>query len=150
VDVYAETVVTRGLPSNMSQQTNYLEKLYSDFKDANDPLQSRFSLETALPLPDSYPRLFTSRVDQDGLITPPSALNEPAKSIPIMTCFSSGSELKATVDQQLKNIEKIAYNDFYEYTQGESGLSRDDFLEAKEALISLSDAYRTDDDSMML
>jgi hypothetical protein len=134
----------------MSQQTNYLEKLYSDFKDANDPLQSRFSLETALPLPDSYPRLFSSRVDQDGLITSPSTLNEPAKSIPVMTCFSSGSRLKATVDHQLKNIEKITFNDFHEYMQGESGLSREDFLETKEALISLSDVYRTDDDSMLL
>lgn len=134
----------------MSRQSNYLERLYSDYKDANDPLGSRFNLETALPLPDSFPRLFTSRVNQDGLITSPSMLNEPAKSVPVMTCFSSGSRLKATVDQQLKNIEKIAFNDFHEYMQGESGLSRDDFLETKEALISLSDVYRTDDDSMML
>jgi len=47
-------------------------------------------------------------------------------------------------------MNKIVFNDFFEYSEGESGLSREDFLETKEALISLSDNYRTDDDSMML
>lgn len=133
----------------MQQQTEYLEKLYSTFKDSNDPLQARFSLDCAFPLPETYPRIFTSRVNQDGFITD-GVSAEPAQSAPVFTQFESGSLLKASVDHHLSNMNKIVFKDFYEYSQGESGLSREDFLETKEALITLSDNYRTDDDSMML
>jgi hypothetical protein len=140
--------VARGLPKNMRGQSEYLEKLYQDFKEENDPLQSRFSLDTSFPLPDSFPRIFTSRIDQDGHVTNQSSY-EPATSIPIMTRLQSGSELKYTVDQQLKQLEKIHFADFYEYSQGECALSKEDFLETKEALITLSDVYTNDDDMMM-
>lgn len=133
----------------MQQQTNYLERLYSTFKDSNDPLQARFSLDCPFPLPETYPRIFTSRVNQDGFITN-GASAEPAQSVPVFTQFESGSLLKASVDHHLNNMNKLVFKDFFEYSQGESGLSREDFLETKEALISLSDNYRTDDDSMML
>lgn len=133
----------------MRQQTEYLEKLYSNFKDSNDPLQARFSIDCAFPLPETYPRIFTSRVNQDGFITDEASL-EPAQSVPVFTQLESGSILKESVDHQLSNMNKIAFKDFFEYSEGESGLSREDFLETKEALISLSDNYRTDDDSMML
>ncbi|KAG2207128.1 hypothetical protein INT46_003531 [Mucor plumbeus] len=148
-DVYGEVLVARGLPSNMRQQSEYLEKLYSNFKDSNDPLQARFSLDCAFPLPETYPHIFSSCVNQDGFITQQTSV-EPAQSVPVFTQFESGSILKETVDHHLNNLNKIAFNDFYEYSQGESGLSREDFLETKEALISLSDNYRNDDDSMML
>jgi hypothetical protein len=133
----------------MRQQSEYLEKLYSNFKDSNDPLQARFSLDCAFPLPETYPHIFSSCVNQDGFITQQTSV-EPAQSVPVFTQFESGSILKETVDHHLNNLNKIAFNDFYEYSQGESGLSREDFLETKEALISLSDNYRNDDDSMML
>ncbi|KAL0143969.1 tubulin domain-containing protein [Mucor lusitanicus] len=144
-DVYGEVLVARGLPSNMQQQTNYLERLYSTFKDSNDPLQARFSLDCPFPLPETYPRIFTSRVNQDGFITN-GASAEPAQSVPVFTQFESGSLLKASVDHHLNNMNKLVFKDFL----STSGLSREDFLETKEALISLSDNYRTDDDSMML
>lgn len=133
----------------MRQQTEYLEKLYSNFKDSNDPLQARFSIDCAFPLPETYPRIFTSRVNQEGFITDGASL-EPAQSVPVFTQLESGSILKESVDHHLSNMNKIVFKDFFEYSEGESGLSREDFLETKEALISLSDNYRTDDDSMML
>lgn len=134
----------------MQGQSEYLEKLFKDFKDENDPLQSRFSLDTSFPLPDSFPRIFTNRVQTDGLVVGnPDDRTDPAKSVPAMTRLVSGSMLKATVDQQLKNLEKIRFADFFEYSQGECALSKEDFLETKEALISLSDVYTNDDDNMM-
>jgi hypothetical protein len=151
VDVYGETIVTRGLPYNMHGQSEYLQKLYADLKDENDPLSTRFNLAVPLPLPDSYPHIFTSRIDQDGLVTTqPNTTGESPKSVPIFGRLQSGSELKYTIDQQLKQLDKIVFADFYEYAQGESGLSREDFLEMKEALITLSDVYNTEDDSMMM
>ncbi|KAI9261367.1 tubulin domain-containing protein [Helicostylum pulchrum] len=150
IDTYGESIVTRGLPRNMQGQSEYLQKLYKDFTDENDPLQSRFSLDTSFPLPDSYPRIFTNRVNTDGLICNATYTIDPAKSVPVMTRLESGSILKATVDQQLKNLEKIRFADFYEYAQGECALTREDFLETKEALIGLSDVYTNDDDNMMI
>lgn len=133
----------------MRNQTEYLQQLFDEFKDENDPLQSRFTIESAFPLPECYPRLFTSRVNEDGFITNQASL-EPAKSIPILTRMQSGSELKSTIDHQLKGLEKIVFADFYEYSQGERALSKEDFLDTKEALITLSDVYTNDDDNMMM
>ena len=133
----------------MNGQGEYLNKLYDGYKDENDPLQSRFTLECPFPLPDCYPRIFPSCVNEDGFITNQANI-EPAKSIPIMTHLQSGSELKQTIDHQLKNLEKINFADFYEYSQGESALSKEDFLDTKEALILLSDVYTNDDDNMMM
>lgn len=132
----------------MRGQGEYLEKLYEDFKEENDPLQSRHSIETSFPLPDSFPRIFTSRLDQEGHVRQQDSY-EVTTSVPIMTRLQSGSELKYTVDQHLKQLEKIRFADFYEYSQGECALTNEDFLETKEALITLSDVYTNDDDMMM-
>ncbi|KAI9470956.1 MAG: tubulin domain-containing protein [Benjaminiella poitrasii] len=145
VDVYGEVVVARGLPSNWNHQSEYLEKLYSNFKDHNYPLQSRFSLENPLPLPDSFPRLFTANVNQDGYIKSSSIGQDTVRSVPILTHLESGAKLKPIIDHHLKELDEINYNNCYEYIQGSSGLSREDFLEMKEMLYSLSDSYKTDD-----
>ncbi|CAO3655803.1 unnamed protein product [Mucor hiemalis] len=150
VDVYGETIVARGLPSNMQGQTSYLEKLFADFKDENDPLQSRFTLESPFPLPESYPHLFTQRINEDGFVSNNVPFDVTHKSVPVLSRLQSGSELKATIDSQLKNLEKINFADFYEYSQGECALSKEDFLETKESLITLSDVYTNDDDNMMM
>jgi hypothetical protein len=133
----------------MRNQTEYLQQLFSEFKDENDPLQSRFTIESSFPLPDCYPHLFTSLVNEDGFISHQSP-SEPAKSLPILTRMQSGSELKSTIDHQLKCLDRIVFADFYEYSQGECALSKEDFLETKEALITLSDVYTNDDDNMMM
>ncbi|KAI8094975.1 tubulin domain-containing protein [Gilbertella persicaria] len=148
-DVYGEVTVARGLLDNPQDQERYLESLYADFKDTNDPLQSRFSLDCPLPLPDSYPRLFTSRVNLDGFIDPRLSTERPQQAS-VLTHLASGSELKASIDQHVFNMNSIHINDFWEYTQGEYGLSREDFLETKEKLMTLSDVYNTEDDDMML
>ncbi|KAI8647274.1 tubulin domain-containing protein [Parasitella parasitica] len=148
-DVYGEILVTRGLPSNMRERTAFLEKFYSNFKDSNDPLQARVSLDCAFPLAETYPRIFTPRVNQNGFITS-TASAEPPQSLPVFTRLESGSILKDTLDHNISNLNKIVFKDFLEYNQGEGGLSREDFLETKESLISLSDNYRTDDDNMVL
>lgn len=148
MDVYGETIVTRGLPYNMQGQSDYLNKLYQVLKDENDPLSTRFNLAVPLPLPDSHPRLFTSRMNTDGFVTNLPGMEQP-RSVPVHSRLQSGSELKYSIDHQLKQLDKIVFADFHEYSQGESGLSREDFLEMKEALITLSDVYTTDDDMMM-
>lgn len=136
----------------MRGQTSYLEKLFADFKDENDPLESRFTLESPFLLPDSYPRLFTQRINEDGFVDDKALPFDVAtpKSVPVLSRLQSGSELKASIDNQLKNMEKINFADFYEYSQGECALSKEDFLETKEALITLSDVYTNDDDNMMM
>lgn len=134
----------------MQGQTSYLEKLFAEFKDENDPLQSRFTLESPFPLPESYPHLFTHRINEDGFVSNNVSFDVTHKSVPVLSRLQSGSELKATIDNQLKNLEKINFADFYEYSQGECALSKEDFLETKEALITLSDVYTNDDDNMMM
>ncbi|KAI7903450.1 tubulin domain-containing protein [Cokeromyces recurvatus] len=136
VDVYGEVVVARGLPSNWNNQYEYLEKLYSGFKDENDPLQSRFSLESAFPLPNSFPQFFTSNMNQDGYITSSLNRQDPVQSIPILTHLESGTGLKATTEQLLKELDEINI-------QNSTG---DNLSEIKERLYSLSDTYMIDNE----
>jgi hypothetical protein len=53
----------------------------------------------------------------------------------------SGSVLEATVSNQVNQLEKLDFKDFYEYSQGESGLTREDFIDTKESLMALLDCY---------
>jgi hypothetical protein len=57
-----------------------------------------------------------------------------------MTQFESGAQNKANLEYQIKAMETIDFQDFYEFKQ-----TREDFLEIKEALITLSDTYNKDD-----
>ncbi|KAI8880500.1 tubulin nucleotide-binding domain-like protein [Backusella circina FSU 941] len=116
VDIYGETVVTRGLPETRLVMAYHI-------------CVYRYNISSAFPLPDSYPRLFTPNINPDGY------------RIPLMTHFMSGSALESTVNNQVKQLEKLNFKDFYEYSQGESGLSTEDFIDTKESLMSLLDCY---------
>ncbi|KAI8329579.1 tubulin domain-containing protein [Blakeslea trispora] len=143
--IYGEVVVARGLPSKMEQQERYLEALYARFKDENDPLQSRYSLDTSLPLPDSFPRLF-SQLDASGLLDSSRADEVIPTEVPSLSYLASGTHLAATIDQHIRQMQQINLKDFWEYTQGEFSLSQEDFSEAKEKLMTLYDIYSAEND----
>lgn len=138
--------MARGIPAPHEDR----EELYRDCKDANDPLHSRYAIDCSLPLPNSYPRIFTPIVDEEGYISQTPRFNDKPHLMPVFTHFESGSKLKGTIDQHLENLKNINLDDFHEYTQGDYGLSREDFLETKEELFTLSDTFKSDDDDMML
>ncbi|KAI8978022.1 tubulin domain-containing protein [Pilobolus umbonatus] len=140
VDVYAETYITRGLPNPVPSE--YIDRIHENSKHDNDPLHDRFNVTTPFPVVDTYPRLFMPCVDMDD-----DSYSTPF-SVPAMTEFKSGSELKKLVDEHLRGMERMRYQDFHEYIL--NGMSYEDFKEIKESLISLSDSYRTDDDSYMM
>ncbi|ORE07433.1 hypothetical protein BCV72DRAFT_249441 [Rhizopus microsporus var. microsporus] len=110
-DIYSQTTIVRG-----SEQ-------YA-FPDLTNPLVANYHVETMLPLPESYPRLFPSHDRQ----------------VPMMTQFESGARVKASVEHQISSIQDINFQEFHEFK-----LSRDDLLETKETLLTWSDMYNKDD-----
>lgn len=60
--------------------------------------------------------------------------------VPVMTQFESGAQIKESLEHQIKVMKSIDFEDFYEFKQ-----TREEFLETKEALITLSDTYNKDD-----
>ncbi|KAI8356758.1 tubulin domain-containing protein [Choanephora cucurbitarum] len=144
--IYGEVVVARGLPSKMQQQEPYLEALYTNFKDGNDPLQSRYSLESTLPLPDSFPRIL-QQFDQEGLLDPSIGQEVIPEEIPSLVHLASGTQLKATIDQHIRHLQQTHLKDFWEYTQGEFSLSQEDFADTKEKLMTLYDIYNAENDN---
>ncbi|KAI8988227.1 tubulin domain-containing protein [Mycotypha africana] len=146
-DVYSEIVVTRGLPVNYPKdRTMYIERLLSTFKDTNDLLHTNVDIEAALPLPESFPHIFKACFDSNGYISHGQSNHDSLQSIPILTHFESGSRLKHYVDRHIENVDTIDFKDFHEYAEGEIPITREDFLQMKEELITLSDTYNTDED----
>jgi hypothetical protein len=58
----------------------------------------------------------------------------------MMTQFESGARVKASVEHQINSIQDINLQEFHEFN-----LSRDDFFETKETLLTWSDMYNKDD-----
>ncbi|KAI9244658.1 tubulin domain-containing protein [Sporodiniella umbellata] len=110
-DIYSQIFVTRGVQRDRS-------------KDFMTPFQAYFDLNTALPLPESFPRI----------------ISEYENKVPVMTRFESGAQIKESLENQIKTMSGIDFQDFYEYKQ-----TREEFLETKDCLITLADTYNKDD-----
>ncbi|OAD75257.1 hypothetical protein PHYBLDRAFT_143515 [Phycomyces blakesleeanus NRRL 1555(-)] len=122
-ETFGEYIVTRGLPS----------------------FDSRYFVDLAYPLIDSYPRFFSSNISQDGLLTPYTN-SEPPRSVPTLTRLATGSKVRLGMEHRIESINSISFSDFFEFSEGENGFGREDYLEMKEDMITLSDSYSCDED----
>ncbi|KAL0085773.1 tubulin domain-containing protein [Phycomyces blakesleeanus] len=119
-ETFGEYIVTRGLPSfdSRENQNKYLEKLFSSFKEENSPLQQRT----------------------------PYTNSEPPRSVPTLTRLATGSKVRLGMEHRIESINSISFSDFFEFSEGENGFGREDYLEMKEDMITLSDSYSCDED----
>ncbi|ORX52832.1 tubulin nucleotide-binding domain-like protein [Hesseltinella vesiculosa] len=145
-EIFGESVTIRGIAQDKGLD-DYLVELGKAFKDQLDPLQHRSLVDSAYPLPDSYPRFFTALLDQDGWIrsTNQTGLERPQK-VPMLTQLSTNSNMKALLQAQCQAANHIPLKDVMEFLQSDEGFDRDDYLAAKEDLLQLVDIYSLDED----
>ncbi|KAG0194511.1 mtDNA inheritance, partitioning of the mitochondrial organelle [Apophysomyces sp. BC1034] len=146
--VFGESVVARGIPTSArGDRAAYFERLFSGFNDESSPCHQRSIVDISYPLAHSYPRFFSSLLNDQGLISQQKQIIAPVQ-VPMLTHLFTGSALHESLEKEVWKLGKVQSKDLVEFNYGDFGLTREDFLETKENLISLSDAYRTDDDMM--
>ncbi|KAF7724188.1 mtDNA inheritance, partitioning of the mitochondrial organelle [Apophysomyces ossiformis] len=124
----------------------YINRIFSKFKEEIDPCHQRCVIDVAYPLAHSYPRFFSSSLNEQGYITDRPTL-APVQ-VPMMTHLFTADNLHSSLEAQVEELKQIQSKDLVEFGQGDFGLTREDYLETKESLITLSDAYRIDHDMM--
>ncbi|KAI8331202.1 tubulin domain-containing protein [Chlamydoabsidia padenii] len=142
-EVYGESIVIRGCP-HIESSSSYLDHILASFKDKNHPLQSRTFVESAYPLPDSYPRFFSQHITSNGRISNTRHMDPPS-SLPMLTHFSTNSNMAHILQTQLDQTKAVSLKEYFEYAEGDFGLSREEYLETKEEMMNLIDVYSVDD-----
>ncbi|KAI7862279.1 tubulin domain-containing protein [Spinellus fusiger] len=141
----AQSVVVRGLPDVDNHGRNeYVETLFSTFQE-NQGLLQKHCVDLAYPLSDTYPRFFNPNLNREGFITS-HMWEESPKTVPVVTCLSTGSKMHLGMEYHIRALHSIPFNEFFEFSEGSYGFRREDYLEMKEDIITLSDAYRCERD----
>ncbi|KAL0086518.1 tubulin domain-containing protein [Phycomyces blakesleeanus] len=76
----------------------------------------------------------------------PYTNSEPPRSVPTLTRLATGSKVRLGMEHRIESINSISFSDFFEFSEGENGFGREDYLEMKEDMITLSDSYSCDED----
>ncbi|KAI8085008.1 tubulin domain-containing protein [Halteromyces radiatus] len=143
-EVYGESIVIRGCPSSESS-SNYVNQILKSFKEENNPLQTRAFVDSPYPLPDSYPKFFSHMIKPDGTISSSHMNDQQPSTVPMLSYFSTNSNMAHVLQTQLDATKTISLTEYFEYAEGDYGLSRDDFLETKEDMMNLIDVYTPDE-----
>ncbi|KAI8071537.1 tubulin domain-containing protein [Gongronella butleri] len=146
--VFGECITLRGL-MNQGDKEKYVNEVCKPFKDELDQLQHRVMVDTAYPLPDSYPRFFSSLLDEEGKIydATPGTTTRP-HHVPMLTHLSTNSNTKQMLAAENAAANGVALKDIMTFMQGDMGMTHDDHLQAKEDMINLMDCYSTDQEMM--
>ncbi|CAO3622466.1 unnamed protein product [Cunninghamella echinulata] len=146
IDVFGESIVIRGCDI---QKATLINDACQHFKQENDLLQKRTLIKSGYPLPDSYPKFFSSHLDKNGFISPSIQPNQYPTHVPILTHMSTTSLIHNTLQSQWQNTNNIPYKDYHAYAEGDRGIHHDDYLETREQIMNIMDVYSTKDDDLM-
>ncbi|ORZ24238.1 tubulin domain-domain-containing protein [Absidia repens] len=142
-EIYGESIVARGCPF-IESSPNYINQVFKSFKEENHPLQLRTFVNTAYLLPDSYPRFFSHSLKSNGFISTTTHSEQPT-SIPMLTHFSTNSNMSHVLQCQLNKTKAVSLKEYFEYAEGDYGISREEYLETREEMMNLVDVYSVDD-----
>ncbi|KAI8145038.1 tubulin domain-containing protein [Fennellomyces sp. T-0311] len=148
-NVFAEDVIVRGLPrasvhAHDKGLYEYTRSLYHKFSHT----EPRFIDNIPYPLPNSYPQFFTPKCDINGFLSKEQT-TETLNSVPILSRMYTGPELCPEIDNLVKQVESAPFRQMSDYSEGKYGLAYADYLELKEGLMHLSDAYSEDTELML-
>ncbi|CAO3646678.1 unnamed protein product [Cunninghamella blakesleeana] len=143
VHTFGESIVIRGCDV---QNNSLINDACQSFKQENDLLQKRTLLKTPYPLPDCYPKFFSSKLDTNGFVSPHIQPGQYPTKVPLLTHMSTTSLSYKMLETQWINVKDIRYKDYTAYTEGELGIHTEDYLETREQMMNIMDIYSTKDD----
>ncbi|CAG8437346.1 15521_t:CDS:10 [Funneliformis caledonium] len=151
VTTLGQSVVVRGLPDkfeffpgksqkNASQIT---DEIFQRFETLNSGSSSFFSTSVTYPIPNSFPKIF-NHLNRDGYIdmSIPSDQIPSVHSVPALSHLTISTKSHDLLQQLANTLQNLNFNLFPEYEGGDKGLSREEFLETREALWSLCEAFK--------
>ncbi|RUS22359.1 hypothetical protein BC937DRAFT_89557 [Endogone sp. FLAS-F59071] len=147
--VFAQSLVLRGVPPSQDSRQKptrpeFTYELLDKFTSINERFSVRYSVDTAYPLPDSFPRIF-SGLDAYGLIDPllhhPGAPAPQPRYVPVLSRLSTTTQTRHMLQAHINALRRINFKQFPEYGEGVRGVMHDDLEEVKEELIGLTEVY---------
>jgi hypothetical protein len=125
-------------PRSASQITAEIFQRYESLNSGNS---SFFSTSVTYPIPDSFPRIL-KRLNSDGYVdmSIPSDKTPSVHSIPTLSHLTVSTKSYNLLHQLANTLQNLNFNRFPEY-EGDKGLTREEFLETRETLWDLCEAF---------
>ena len=147
----------RGLPDQFEPLTGQIPKsssriiseIFQRYESLSSGSSSFFSTNVAYPIPNSFPRIF-KRLNSDGYVdmSIPSNKVPSVHSVPALSHLTISTKSHNLLHQLANTLRNLNFNLFPEYEEGDKGLTRDEFLETRETLWNLCEAFEDDSSSL--
>ncbi|KAF0427634.1 tubulin nucleotide-binding domain-like protein [Gigaspora margarita] len=148
--VYGQSVVVRGIPDEFRAVSGTEKKKSSDvtsdifarFQSLGGYSNSFFASNVFYPIPNSFPNIFKN-LNTDGYIDESAKFidTHPIHFAPTLSHITISTRVQKFLQNYKTELQKVNFNFFPEFDDGNEGLSHDDFLEAKESLNNLCEVY---------
>ncbi|CAI2163768.1 11767_t:CDS:10 [Funneliformis geosporum] len=151
ITTLGQSVVIRGLPNKFEllpakgqkSASQITAEIFQRFETLNSGSSSFFSTGVTYPITKSFPKLFT-HLNPDGYIdmSIPSDQIPSVHTVPALSHLTISTKSHNLLQQLANTLQNLDFNLFPEYEGGDKGLMREEFLETREALWSLCEAFK--------
>ncbi|CAG8469540.1 10675_t:CDS:10 [Cetraspora pellucida] len=149
--IYGQSVVARGIPDEFravskvepkKKSSNVISDIFGRFQSLGSYNNSFFATNVFYPIPNSFPNIF-KRLNTNGYIDESAKFIDihPIHSVPTLSHLTISTRVHKLLQNYKTELQKINFNLFPEFNDGNEGLSHDEFLEARESLINLCEVY---------
>ena len=126
-------------PKSASQIT---AEIFQRYESLNSRSSSFFSTSVTYPIPNSFPRVF-KHLNSNGYVdmSVPNDKILSVHSVPVLSHLTISTKSHNFLYQLANMLRDLNFNLYPEYEKGDKGLARDEFLETRETLWSLCEAF---------
>ncbi|CAG8441773.1 16644_t:CDS:2 [Acaulospora colombiana] len=142
---YGQSIVVRGIPGDKSKKFfDFKPNLFQQLQFARNGSDHFYATGLAYPIPNSFPNIFMN-LNSDGYVDSSRTVSTcKVKSVPVLTNVTVSTRTHALLQDYVNSLQKANFDLLPEFKDGTNGMSRDDFVETKEALHALCEAYEND------
>ncbi|KAJ2961688.1 hypothetical protein NQZ79_g3049 [Umbelopsis isabellina] len=138
--IFGDSTVIRGIKEKGSRinRETCIENIFDCLRTTNMPSNMRITANTGVPLPVSFPKLFSPNYIKQNISN-----DDSSKSYaPALTQLSTGTQFFSYFEQYQQRLKGVNYRLFSDYEEGDRGQSIEDFAELKDWLIEKADNFR--------
>ncbi|CAB4388533.1 unnamed protein product [Rhizophagus irregularis] len=155
--IYGQSVVVRGLPNqfeplagqNPKNASQIAAEIFQRYESLNSGSSSFFSTNVTYPIPNSFPKIFRY-LNSNGHVdmSVPNDKMLSVHSVPTLSHLTISTKSYNFLHQLANILQNLNLNLHPEYEEGDKGLTCDEFLETRETLWDLCEAFEDNSSSL--
>lgn len=155
--IYGQSVVVRGLPNqfeplagqNPKNASQIAAEIFQRYESLNSGSSSFFSTNVTYPIPNSFPKIFRY-LNSNGHVdmSVPNDKMLSVHSVPTLSHLTISTKSYNFLHQLANILQNLNLNLHPEYEEGDKGLTCDEFLETRETLWDLCEAFEENSSSL--